>query len=186
MKLGSVAAIAMLTGVTGALVTMAVLDEMAVEPTPVATFATSRGVTGAPARIVAVPTTARRQVTTPGRRTTAARRETVGGVVRPGAWCAKADTGKYGKTADGTVMICSAEGEARPRWRAASTSAPRTVPAAPTSRPPKPVPPGDPTITETPTPTTEPPSPVPTTPLETAKSPVGTTPGTSPPVTPTT
>lgn len=45
MRAIGVAAIAALAGATGVLVAGAVLDEMAVEPTSVATFATSRGAT---------------------------------------------------------------------------------------------------------------------------------------------
>ena len=43
----------------------------------------------------------------------------VGGVVRQGAFCARAAVAKIGSTSSGTKMICSyGDGEDQPRWRA--------------------------------------------------------------------
>jgi hypothetical protein len=64
----------------------------------------------------------------------------VGGVVRQGAFCARAAVAQIGSTSSGTTMICSyGDGEDQPRWRAipvGPTDPTTTKPS--TAKPPKP------------------------------------------------
>jgi hypothetical protein len=68
--------------------------------------------------------------------------------VRPGAYCAAADEGREGTTADGTKMVCSRTAEdTRLRWREA---APETPTPSPSSSSPTAVPTAEPPVTQAP------------------------------------
>ena len=63
----------------------------------------------------------------------------VSGVVRQGAFCARAAVAQIGSTSSGTKMICSyGDGEDQPRWRAIYVEQ-----AAPTTKKPSPAKPTD-------------------------------------------